>query len=547
MGTETGTTPYANNVTFGDIPYSPFKPVTHGQFCFTKLNIIDKFGQAVSAINPTNLDPEPLYPVISEYYHPQQLPLAAGETVPDANVVIKGEKNGFCRYVQVPPNINQDARINAVFLTREEPTTAQPLPPWRPALEWESPIWGWMVVNYVEEGIQFFLPDGTFYREVRLGGVNGSTEPPKWKPFSDPANGKVTPEGTSQLDALLMKFHDDSNYLRDFISVINLGLDAVPAAPTDYANYLPAIIGKPLALVNIGWSLELSTDSLTNQSLQSLDRTAEPALTSYSFPLRLGDPDRVFDGLIGFYDAAPNTYSPTTKTAQGPTLGTELTLNNLYTHFIPKKIYSTVISPIDPSDPKASTHFIPLTPYKLDGVLTRTPDDLHAQQNAQYRVVGAIIDPYTALHGYSGIQPIAALQLPSWSVQLALKKMTAFFTLGPLLITTPDPASRYNPNLNLSQSTDPVTVADTRGTAAPGTGIPIPAMQTADWQWLQPYFVDDGTGKGTKTTQWNGMGIEMLDTNAHLEDGPYTAVEGYLQLKTPLDGKGLAPPSVSAS
>jgi hypothetical protein len=176
MQTETGTTPYANHVTFGDMPYSPFKPVTHGQFCFTKINVIDKFGQAVSAIDPTNLNPAPLYPVISEYNQPQPLPLAAGATVPSPNVVIKGDKPGWCRYVQLPPNLNQDSRINAVFLTRDEPTAAQPLPPWRPALEWETPIWGWMVVNYVEEGVQFFLPDGTLYREVRLGGVNGSTE-----------------------------------------------------------------------------------------------------------------------------------------------------------------------------------------------------------------------------------------------------------------------------------------------------------------------------------------------------------------------------------
>ncbi|KAE9373295.1 hypothetical protein N431DRAFT_544358 [Stipitochalara longipes BDJ] len=540
MGTETGTTPYANNVTFGNMPYSPFKPVTHGQFCFTKLNVIDKFGQAVSAIDPANLNPQPLYPVIGEYYQPQQLPLATGETVQDPNVVIKGDPKGFCRFVQLPPNLNQDARINAVFLTRDEPSTTQPLPPWRPALEWESPIWGWFVVNYVEEGIQFFLPDGTFYREVRLGGVNGATEPPKWKPFEQPTNGQVTAEGTSQLDNLLMRFHNSPDYLRDFISVINLGLDAVPAAPTDYANYLPAIIGKPLALVNTGWSLELSTDPLTNQSLQSLDRTAEKALLSYSFPLRLGDADRVFDGLIGFWDGTPNTYTSTAQSSQGPALGKELTLDNLYTHFIPEKTYSTEVQPIDEND---TTHFVPLIPYKLDGVLTRTPDDLHAQANSQYKVVGTIMDPYTAVHGYSGVQPIAALQLPAWSVQLALKKMTAFFTLGPLLITTPNPQARYDSKLDLSQSTVPVSVTDIKanGTVPPGTGMPIPAMQTADWQWLQPYFVDDGTGKGTKTTQWNPLGIEMVDNSAKLQDGPYTAVEGYLQLKTPLDGEGLPP------
>jgi hypothetical protein len=550
MGVETGPTPYANHVTFGDMVYSPFKPVTHGQFCFTKLSIFDKFGQAVSAIDPASQIPQPLFPVISEYYQPQTLPQPPGFTDTIPNVVIKGDPPSHCRFVQLPPNINQDARINAVFLTRDDPTSGQPLPPWRPASEWESPIWGWMVVNYVEEGIQLFLPDGTFYREVRLGGVNGTTEPPKWKPFKQPD--QVTAAGTSQLDNLLGQFDKDPNYLRDFISVINKGLDAVPPAPSAYAEYLPAIIGKPLALVNTGWSLELATDPLTNQSLQSLDRPPEKALLDYEFSLKLGDADRVFDGLIGFYEGVSNAYNTTTKASTGPSLGAELDLKTMYTHFIPPKLFGNSIKPIDPVDDTGSTHFLPLKPYKLTDhiVLNDTPEDLHVQINSKYHVIGAILDPYTALHGYSGILPIASLQLPSWSVQLALKKMTAFFTMGPLLITTPNPQSRYQTALKVSQSAPPVLVQDvkagTNGGAPPGMGMPIPAMQTADWQWLQPYFVDDsagndGRGTGPKATQWNGLGIEPLDNSAKLQDGPYTAVEGYLQLKRPLDGEGLAP------
>ena len=180
---------------------------------------------------------------------------------------------------------------------------------------------------------------------------------PQWKPFSQPDRGHVTAKGTSQLNALLMKFHDDPNYLHDFITVVNLGLDAVPPAPADYANYLPSLVGKPLALVNTGWSLELATNPLQNQSLQSLDRPAEKALLSYQFPLRLGDPYRVFDGLIAFYDVTPNTYNPTTQTSTGPTLGLELSLDNMYTYFLPPSPASTSVQPID--TPK-STHFIPL-------------------------------------------------------------------------------------------------------------------------------------------------------------------------------------------
>lgn len=40
-------TPYANLLSFDKVNYPgvPFKPVTHGQMMFTKLNIVDKFGQ----------------------------------------------------------------------------------------------------------------------------------------------------------------------------------------------------------------------------------------------------------------------------------------------------------------------------------------------------------------------------------------------------------------------------------------------------------------------------------------------------------------------
>jgi len=52
-----------------------------------------------------------------------------------------------------------------------------------------------------------------------------------------------------------------------------------------------------------------------------------------------------------------------------------------------------------------------------------------------------------------------------------------------------------------------------------------------------------GRGVTVQKTEWNGLGIEPLDNGAKLQDGPYTVVEGYLQLRTPLGGEGLKPPS----
>jgi hypothetical protein len=42
-------------------------------------------------------------------------------------------------------------------------------------------------------------------------------------------------------------------------------------------------------------------------------------------------------------------------------------------------------------------------------------------------------DPFVPFHAYSGILPTAAAQLPTWTWQAALKRMTAFFHMGPLL------------------------------------------------------------------------------------------------------------------
>ncbi|OQE45943.1 hypothetical protein PENCOP_c001G06564 [Penicillium coprophilum] len=72
---------------------------------------------------------------------------------------------GHSEYIQFHFSINQPARLSAHFVVREDPCVANS--PWRPATEFDEPIWGWVVTNYVYNGLHIFLPNGTFYREVR--------------------------------------------------------------------------------------------------------------------------------------------------------------------------------------------------------------------------------------------------------------------------------------------------------------------------------------------------------------------------------------------
>lgn len=117
MGTETDLTPYASLVyVSSETKDSPFKPVTHGQFKLTKLNIIDKFGQVVHALDPRwEAPPQNLRPCLSEYFAPQKL----DHNMP--NIVEKPLPNQIgSHYAQIPPHINQMARLNSYFVDRKK-------------------------------------------------------------------------------------------------------------------------------------------------------------------------------------------------------------------------------------------------------------------------------------------------------------------------------------------------------------------------------------------------------------------------------------------
>lgn len=95
MGSQTGRTPSGTS--------DSFKPVTHGQLRFTKLNIIDKFGQVICCLDPghpsEHKTPTPLYPCVSEYLSCN--PIDPSVEKPVANTVLR-EEPGHCQFVQFP-------------------------------------------------------------------------------------------------------------------------------------------------------------------------------------------------------------------------------------------------------------------------------------------------------------------------------------------------------------------------------------------------------------------------------------------------------------
>ncbi|KAI1359327.1 hypothetical protein F5Y08DRAFT_84315 [Xylaria arbuscula] len=518
MGSETDVTPYAGLVSLSkEVQDSPFKPATHGQFKLTKLNIVDKFGQVIHALDPRwDAEPGNIRPCISEFLAPQSLP----DNTP--NVVEKpkpGEKGSH--YVQMPPHINQWAKINSAFMAMTEDGK------WVPQNEWDKPIWGWVVYNYLDKALQFFLEDGTFYQEVCVG-ENGAVKSEQWLPFK--MTEKVERQ-RNQLDRLIYHAAMDKSYLESLLLMIAGAMESAAVAPDAYGEFLNSIIGRPLALINMGWSLELGTDENTNQSkvnenlplrhlLPLPPDNKDPDYKRYQFPLKMGDEHRAYDGLVGYF----KTYDPKDQKPSD-----YLDLSTCYTYFgTNSKIPGSELELVKIDN----TNYPLLDSFYIDPITT-TAAAMESKQNEMLsqRTFGAIVDPFRPIHGYTSILPIEPLKIPEWTWQDALARMTAFFHFGPLNLTRNVPD--FNSKFLLTEKTD-----IKKDSSTIPNGIRLPQMGTADWVWLQPYSLptqeDPEEPEPKEETCFMPLGIAGADTVPRFEDGPYTSVEGYLLLRQPL-------------
>ncbi len=528
----------------------PFKGVTHGQMLITKvrfvnsnskphvdrkqLNIIDKFGQAVALPTPQPKlrvpppVPEVVYPCLSDFLIPDIVNNQLNTVYAELTQPVAGQWP-LCRFMQLTPAINQNSRLNASFMNK---SSAPGFPYWNETEndKPESPIIGWIVINYQDSGLQFFRPDGTFYREIRLGGPNNAVLGSKWLPFDPPSTMQT---GDPQLDELITKIvgkTDQGKFLKSFFYMINGAIQTMAFPPTEYAGYANSLVGKPLALVNVGFSLELALPALTAQNtLGNTPTNEQDDLSSYQFPIKIGDADRPFDGVVGYFD--------TDNTNDGKT-----NWNTMHTYFAdPSNSDFQMISP---------NNFMQLSPTYVDPVtLTASSSNKMFQtyrqaKTAQYKIATMLIDPYTPIHAYSPILPVTTLTLAPWTIQQAMTRMTAFFRLGPSLVSIDVPQT-YDATRPLDPESWAIPLLDGAGTNSPDMpAIRLPVSgKKGLWRWLQPYDVPGAAATDPHDTRYNEMDVNQEDTSIRKDLPPYTFVEGYLQLARPLLSSDIPAPT----
>ena len=144
----------------------PFKGVTHGQMAFRKLAIVDKFGQAIALPSTKPRlrrdvgDTEAIHPCLSDFLSPSTLPPDPSSNLPygNLNTVFKEpdlvkDKNPSCRFMQLTPSINQDARLNAAFVARKKNKAGKLT--WQETTDYDQPagpVWGVYIDPFLRAG-----------------------------------------------------------------------------------------------------------------------------------------------------------------------------------------------------------------------------------------------------------------------------------------------------------------------------------------------------------------------------------------------------------
>ena len=275
-----------------------------------------------------------------------------------------------------------------------------------------SPICGWVVPNRLDNGIMLYDGDGS-----ALGRFTPGTgeEPPQW--FGAP--GTNDPTGTVE-DALVGRndviagfarslVEHGAGYLQAFCATVATAHASIAPRFAAADQALAVLVGEPLVLVQaeidlllLGLpSIDLSFRALRDDigAEDPLQRT-DKGITQVRFPVLLGNPPAVDDGLIGFYlpraDGAGADFNRFYATARGDH------------DAIARPAMDTITVVADPE----------ATPV----------------------VVTMLVDPRCAVHATTGILPVKALAVPGEITTQGMAALDYTFLTGPLIVP-PDAVS----------------------------------------------------------------------------------------------------------
>ncbi|KAK7420244.1 hypothetical protein QQX98_002899 [Neonectria punicea] len=481
-----------------------FKPVTHGQARFTKFNVVDRFGQVVS---PFGKDSSSLYPCLGPS-------LACQENLiegPGFANSVELDKEGNSQFFQLGHSINQDCRLNSHFVVHsadrehhhpstqwfESDVSGRNGPAkqgWRATTEYEDAVWGWLLVDFRDRGIQVYNAIGECMGEALLpGSIYGKVH---WQVYYSEGDLSEEPK-ESQLQNLMDRM-SDAKFLMGLWVMLADACQNIHHEPSmsAHGDQLLNLAGRPMALVNMGFSLELATPPMETQSYHDIrKRSPESKLSDYSFEVLLGDKPNMHDGLVGYFmppameKAVPkdNEKKDKVSTVQDSEFPYRPDPSCIYTEFGYPGRTNVDASLKGDNFASPSQNPLYLSPSYHDPVeLSSAMEYSYSQFNdpTSCVIIGAIVDPFQPIHVASGILPESTVKLPSWIASQTLQRMRLLFRGGPMLFAG-DLPSEDDWSRPLNQTEREVAVPPVATNAGGG------GENGATWSWLQPVIDGD--------------------------------------------------------
>jgi hypothetical protein len=363
------------------VPPSTFEGMRGGQLYLNRLTVVDAFGQTLEIV----LAPIP----------PDQFPRTSTNTVfrpllsDGMKPTITISTQEPLRFVQLPPRLLQQARLNFDFVSQST----------------GNPIAGWVLPNHLDSGLAVYDPNGISYGELTLGVDQNNKPVVAWLP--SPNSPYPTLPDPAQAQGPLLSFISKLKSLgagafSDFLEAVDETLWTVDPLGNRGDSFLSVLIGRPLAVVTASLSYELEAEPWRNADWPyTFDPRPDPLFLKYKFPVRLGDLGYRQDGLIGYF------------------------LNGDYSHF--NSIHTPEPEAGDPP-PSGYLKQIAVGNYIDLGFAAKGP--------GTPATLTMIMDPRGSVHSQCGILPVKEVSLLSDWVDSALAKIAVTFRTGPMLVST---------------------------------------------------------------------------------------------------------------
>lgn len=443
-------------------PHAPFMPLRSGALRVMTLRLVDIFGRF------TDLTP------------------CAVATTLQMNVPEHGD------WVRLPPRLAQPARWNFRFLQAASDTSTA-----SQSHHASSPVHGWIVPNLLDKSLDFFDAAGRRLGAVRTHGMQSYWDGPRletlplrlgqiinWLLDAD----QETTQAASPLPTA--ESGDTLHFLDEFIDDIEEALDNIHPDDREGQSAFSVIMGRPLAVVQLGVELELKGLPAVNNSWAALigavqpGQPSEPATDGFDavkFYYRLGEYRQRNDGLVGHWAIEPDgalspafsvndSISAAIVSEKVQTLQDEYATRSaqdadpLHRQWLDEKneewrlydpqgrtLFEFLLAEEDETVKKQDI----IQPYIREGsrvwdalvdracLMEETPFNRirHYAEASQLNISAAdpmqqfvaLLDPHGLVHLASGIQPVKAIDLPDQFTQEALDRIEMSFRAAPVL------------------------------------------------------------------------------------------------------------------